>query len=399
MEFPISSQWRKKRIILTIGAADFFTDCWCNGVYLGHHEGGYLPFEFDLTDALAARMATAGALCSSFGSRIPWTTGSNPSANNGAGTPRRAEFGKRSTSSRGSVCHIEPFQNHPGHRQRTRPLRSRSAKARPTGATSRRRYHSSRGAPSSLDVHDREWQTRSATRKFIPLRFGTRAIPNCTKSFSGFWTKSEKSTLCGVILGCGKSVRCRHSGKEPAMLCLNNKPIYLARRALSVLSSRLAFIPRRQAKTLQDDIAFAREAGFDFLRIHIKLDDPLVLYYADTFGHVVHAGFPKFRRRRRHPSGRQRFEKMLRGGIRPRFQSPFDYCLVYFQRDLGLWWPDGVDEVDRSRSGRGNRGKSLQSPTRAGRADHASDEDVQSILFRMGASRCGCWPSRSIRLA
>ena len=35
----------------TIGAADFFTDCWCNGIHLGHHEGGYTPFEFDLTDA------------------------------------------------------------------------------------------------------------------------------------------------------------------------------------------------------------------------------------------------------------------------------------------------------------------------------------------------------------
>ena len=45
--------WRRKRVILTIGAADFFTDCWCNGIHLGHHEGGYLPFEFDLTDTLA----------------------------------------------------------------------------------------------------------------------------------------------------------------------------------------------------------------------------------------------------------------------------------------------------------------------------------------------------------
>jgi beta-galactosidase/beta-glucuronidase len=33
-------------------AAGFFTDGWCNGVYLGRHEGGYIPFEFDLTDAL-----------------------------------------------------------------------------------------------------------------------------------------------------------------------------------------------------------------------------------------------------------------------------------------------------------------------------------------------------------
>jgi beta-galactosidase/beta-glucuronidase len=49
---PANEQWTGKRTILTIGAADFFTDCWCNGQHVGRNEGGYLPFEFDLTDAL-----------------------------------------------------------------------------------------------------------------------------------------------------------------------------------------------------------------------------------------------------------------------------------------------------------------------------------------------------------
>src|ERR1041385_3278940 len=52
IEIPDNPAWKNKRAILTIGAADFFTDCWCNGVHLGHHEGGYTPFEFDITDAL-----------------------------------------------------------------------------------------------------------------------------------------------------------------------------------------------------------------------------------------------------------------------------------------------------------------------------------------------------------
>src|SRR5204863_8590345 len=51
VEIPSNPAWENKRVILAIGAADFFTDCWCNGKHLGHHEGGYTPFEFDLTDA------------------------------------------------------------------------------------------------------------------------------------------------------------------------------------------------------------------------------------------------------------------------------------------------------------------------------------------------------------
>src|SRR5205085_4470518 len=52
VEIPNQPAWKNKRVILTIGAADFFTEAWCNGKHLGRHEGGYTPFEFDLTDAL-----------------------------------------------------------------------------------------------------------------------------------------------------------------------------------------------------------------------------------------------------------------------------------------------------------------------------------------------------------
>ncbi|HWI55850.1 MAG TPA: glycoside hydrolase family 2, partial [Bacillota bacterium] len=52
MDIPENEAWKDQRVILHIGAADFFTDCWCNGLHLGHHEGGYTPFEFDLTEAL-----------------------------------------------------------------------------------------------------------------------------------------------------------------------------------------------------------------------------------------------------------------------------------------------------------------------------------------------------------
>jgi hypothetical protein len=40
--------------ILHFGAVDYFASVWLNGRKLGDHEGGYLPFEFDVTDALVA---------------------------------------------------------------------------------------------------------------------------------------------------------------------------------------------------------------------------------------------------------------------------------------------------------------------------------------------------------
>src|SRR5690606_25315471 len=57
------------------------------------------------------------------------------------------------------------------------------------------------------------------------------------------------------------------SDDRPAMLSLNNKPIYL-RGALYQSYHPDGVYTASDARTLRNDIAFARNAGFDFLRIH-----------------------------------------------------------------------------------------------------------------------------------
>lgn len=41
-----------KRLFLRVGAADFLTDVWLNGTYLGNHRGPEDPFSFDVTDSV-----------------------------------------------------------------------------------------------------------------------------------------------------------------------------------------------------------------------------------------------------------------------------------------------------------------------------------------------------------
>lgn len=46
----IAPGWQGKRIYLVIGAADWETSVWLDGKLLGTHQGGYIPFEFELTE-------------------------------------------------------------------------------------------------------------------------------------------------------------------------------------------------------------------------------------------------------------------------------------------------------------------------------------------------------------
>ena len=49
--FDLSSDFTKEKILLHFGAVDQIAEVWLNDTYLGKHEGGYLPFAFDVTAA------------------------------------------------------------------------------------------------------------------------------------------------------------------------------------------------------------------------------------------------------------------------------------------------------------------------------------------------------------
>lgn len=51
-EFELPASLGRKRIFLKFGAVDFYAKVWVNGIYLGDHAGGYTPFSFDVTEAL-----------------------------------------------------------------------------------------------------------------------------------------------------------------------------------------------------------------------------------------------------------------------------------------------------------------------------------------------------------
>ncbi len=48
-DITVSPEWNGKRVFVTIGASDWETTAWLDGQLLGTHQGGYVPFSFELT--------------------------------------------------------------------------------------------------------------------------------------------------------------------------------------------------------------------------------------------------------------------------------------------------------------------------------------------------------------
>ncbi len=51
-DFMLPGIGNSHRVLLYFGAANYRARVWVNGVEVGEHEGGYMPFEFDVTDVL-----------------------------------------------------------------------------------------------------------------------------------------------------------------------------------------------------------------------------------------------------------------------------------------------------------------------------------------------------------
>lgn len=50
--FTLPADWKGRRVLLHFGAVDWRADVWVNGTRIGGHEGGFTPFEFDITSVL-----------------------------------------------------------------------------------------------------------------------------------------------------------------------------------------------------------------------------------------------------------------------------------------------------------------------------------------------------------
>ncbi|CAG9621102.1 glycoside hydrolase family 2 protein [Sutcliffiella rhizosphaerae] len=50
--FDIPMDWKGKRLILHFGAVDYRSSVWVNGKYVGIHEGGHVPFQFEVTEQI-----------------------------------------------------------------------------------------------------------------------------------------------------------------------------------------------------------------------------------------------------------------------------------------------------------------------------------------------------------
>jgi hypothetical protein len=369
IEIPDNPAWEGKRVILTIGAADFYTDCWCNGKHLGHHEGGYIPFEFDLTDVLVTHEGRRRGLIvlrvedpmdnsqQPVGKQWRWYTTTSGIWQTVYVEPRAAtnirSFRFTSDIQAGSV------------------LVQVRAEGADDGCVLDAEIELGDAAPLKLSMPVQSGRVEQNIQIPNPVLWD----PNHPHLYPVLLALRRGSRVLDVVrtyFGLRKIDFELSKEGSPAALRLNGVARYL-RGALYQSYYPDGVYTAASSETLRNDIRYAKQFGFNFLRIHIKLDDPMLLYWADKLGILLMADFPNFGEGGDTPLGRQRFETMMRQGVDRDYNHPSIFAWCLFNETWGFGGQTGFIE------------KLLAPPKAAGATEAALEEKAKTKLPAQGA--------------
>jgi len=338
-EFP-----PERRVWLRFGAVDWRALVWVNGRKVAEHEGGYTPFETDISDALkrnGENVVVVRALDPTdpglpTGKQVGWYTPSS-------GIWQTVWLEARPRAYIGDfriVTEIQParvrmtvdlvgldqarYQLILSSKEPTVKEVSKTFEApKPsTGGTGREKSIDSLVLESTI-LEPKLWAPEAPNVYEATLELKD----------AGGKTIDSIETYFGLrTIGRGKY------GDEPfERILLNGKPLYL-RAALDQSFNPKGIYTAPNDDFLKRDMMIAKTMGLNGLRIHVKADEPRRLYWADRLGVLIVQDMPNAWRQNR--EARTAWERTMREAVLRDRNHPAIMAWVAFNETWGLGRPE-----------------------------------------------------------
>jgi beta-galactosidase/beta-glucuronidase len=324
----VPESWLGQRVFLVIGACDWHTTAWLDGNLLGDYQGGYTPFEFDLTAHLKKGKTHRLVL------RVD-------------DTPHKFKLeGKQGYGRAAGIWQTVYLESRPSVAldtiHFTPDIDSRKVSVRTI-----------LDKPAPADMNFKlQFKPHDLTNPNIiqTIRKGSRDIEfkvNIEKqrlwSLEDPYLYEVEAVLLGpgenedrvsTYFGMRKLSVVKLPGTDFPYIALNDKPIYL-QLALDQAYHPEGYYTFPSDEFMRDEILRSRRIGLNGQRIHIKVEVPRKLYWADKLGVLIMADVPNSWGP---PDAkmRQETETALRGMVRRDYNHPAIFSWVNFNETWGL---------------------------------------------------------------
>jgi hypothetical protein len=321
----VPESWKGRRVFLVVGACDWQTKEWLDGEPLGLHEGGYTPFEFELTD------------------RVKWGSAQDLTLRVDSADRPSALYGKQGYGRARGIWQTAYLEARPGLYLRTVhftpdlaagsvSLEAELSGPAPAGTLLRLRFRDPGVAEVSLPVpagatsarlsallpHPHLWSTEDPHLYEVEASLESGAEADRVQSYFGMRT-------IGVAALPGTAF---------PYVTLNGKPLYL-QMTLDQSYHPYGFYTFPSDAYMRDEVMRVKRLGLNADRIHIKVEVPRKLYWADRLGVLVMADLPNFWGAPV-PGARAESEATLRAMVARDYNHPSIFSWVLFNETWGL---------------------------------------------------------------
>lgn len=278
--FKVPTAWTQKHVLLHFGAVDYRATVWLNGRFLGSHEGGGVPFSFDIAPEM-----NGGDNRVTVRVEDPPTDKSIPRGKQFWEPKSRAIFYTR-TSGIWQPVWIEATGNH--HLEYMHVTAGQDGTAAFHGALNAIPGHPLHVGVDVMDgaaVAGHADLTTKEDRVDGSLRVPSVQpwSPDSPKLYELRYTLSDGNTLLDMVQSY---IGFRTIGLANNRVTLNGKPFYLKLLLDQGYWPESILTPPSDAAILKD-IDLMTAMGFNGVRKHQKIADPRFLYWADKRGLLV----------------------------------------------------------------------------------------------------------------
>jgi len=274
--------WPGKSTCLVFCASDFNTKVWVNGTFIGEHSGGYVPFDFDISQVLKK-----GA------NKIVVRVEDEELENRPSG---KQYYGNAKGIWQTVYLEARP-ENYISSIRFTPDIDKKEVKIE---------VNLAKENPSALkfqlkgDGNNFQFQAEipgnSKTSEFIApvsdMKLWSLENPflyEVLATVSGEGFQDEVSTYFGMRKISAVAI----PGKDFQYVALNNKPLYM-KLTLDQSYHPQGFYTFHSDQFMKEEIERAKVLGLNGLRIHIKAEIPRKLYWADKLGLLIMEDIPNF---------------------------------------------------------------------------------------------------------
>ncbi|OHB66241.1 MAG: hypothetical protein A2V70_04985 [Planctomycetes bacterium RBG_13_63_9] len=327
----VPEAFQGKHVWLRFGAVDWQAAVWVNGQELGRHEGGYSPFEFDITElappgksaTVVVRVYDATDPELPLGKQVPgWYTPVS-------GIWQSVWLEARATT------YVDRLRLTPRCRKERWSLEVELDAVGPDGP-----IEIEVTSPDSTVQQDRGRfelkEGRGAYRASLEVKTPTLWTPEDPHLYDleiRLGSADAPSDTVHTYFGLRTIGRGKYGDLAHEVILLNGEPVYL-RGALDQSFNPEGIYTAPSDAFMRRDVEIAKAAGFNFLRIHIKAEEPRRLYWADRMGVLIMEDMPcTFKQSER---ARRAWESEMRATIERDYNHPSVFAWCLFNETWGL---------------------------------------------------------------